>query len=136
MDRRWITKPSAILSHRICIADAYMSIADLSPLCSRCGADVNGIFLALVFIAECSPTARRCSAIYRRWYLASKHREKISMHALKFFTMSRCLSEAWRLLAYVADHSPNHWCMVALLWRCPNLCIARASGGLKSLVGP
>ena len=105
-----------------------------SPICRRCVADVSGTFLALVYIAECSPTARRCSAICRRWYLASKYREKISMHALKFFSMSRCLDEASRLLAYVADHSPNHWCMVALLWRCPNLCIARASGGLKSLV--
>ena len=30
----------------------------------------------------------RCSAIYRRWYLASKHREKIAMHAICF---SRCV---------------------------------------------
>ena len=88
MNRRWITKPSAILSHWICIADVHTSIGDLSPMYRRCVADVNGTFLALVYIAECSPTARRCSAIYRRW------------------------------------------CMVALLWRCPNLCIARASGGL------
>ena len=71
MDRWWITEPSAILSHRICIADVYTSIADLSPMYRRCVADVNGTFLALVYIAECSPTARRCSAIYRRWYLAS-----------------------------------------------------------------
>ena len=33
MDRRWITKLSAILSHRICIADVYTSIADVSPMC-------------------------------------------------------------------------------------------------------
>ena len=73
--RRWITKPSAILSYRICIADVYTTIADVSPMCRRCVADVSGTILALVYIAECSQTARRCSAIYRRWYLASKHRE-------------------------------------------------------------
>ena len=73
----------------------------------RCVADVSGTFLTSVYIAECSPTVRRCSAIYRRWYLASNHWEKISMHALNFFSISRCLGEAWRLLAYIADHSPN-----------------------------
>ena len=98
----------------------------------RCVADVSGTFLALMYIAECSPTARRCSAIYRQWYLASKHREKISMHALNFFSMSRCLGEAWRLLTYVADHSPNHWRMVAQPWRCPNVCIARVKASWDS----
>ena len=39
---------------------------------------------------------------------------EIQMHALNFFSMSGCLGEAWQLLAYVADHSPNHW-----HWRCP-----------------
>ena len=44
---------------------------------------------------------------------------------IEFFSMSRCLCEAWWSLAYVADHSPNHW------W-CPNWCITRAPGGLTS----
>ena len=64
----------------------------------RCVADVSGTFLTLVYIAECSPTARRCSAIYRQWYLASKHREKISMHALKFFSM------LWRIMTITRVH--------------------------------
>ena len=123
--RRWITSNM----HRRCLHEHRRCIADVSPMCLV-------TFLAEVYIAECSPTARRCSAIYCRWYLAMKHREKISMHALNFFSMSRCLGEAWRLLSYVADHSPNHWCMVALPWRCPDVCVARALGGLKSLVGP
>ena len=92
------------------------------PMCRRCVTDVFGTFLTFVYIAESSPTARRCSAVCRRWYLTSKHLEKISMHAFKFFSMSRCLGEAWRLLAYVADHSPNHW------WRCPGdaqICASR-----------
>ena len=33
------------------------------------------------------------------------------MHTLKLFSMSRCLGEAWRLLAHVADHLPNYWRM-------------------------
>ena len=132
--QRWIGDGSP--NHRRYYHIEYASpmFTRASPMCRRCVAYVSGTVLNLVYIAECSPTARRCSVIYRRWYLASKHREK--MHALKCFLMSRCLGEAWRLLAYVADHSPNHWCMVALPWRCSNVCIARASGGLKILVGP
>ena len=151
-EKRYLTPSEASPQHRWCFAEQLVNIGEhrrwipnhrryyhivyaspmftrASPMYRRCIADVSGTFLTLVYIAECSPTARRCSAIYRRWYLASKHREKISMHALKFFSIFWCLGEAWRLLAYVADHSPNHWCMAALSWRCPNLCIARASGG-------
>ena len=40
-----------------------------------------------------------------------------------------CCVEVWRLFAYVADNLPKYWRMVALLWRCPNLCIVKASGG-------
>ena len=58
------------------------------------------------------------------------------MHALGFFSMARCLGEAWRLLAHVADHLPSNLRMVALLWRCPNVCNTKASGGLKSPAGP
>ena len=134
--RRWIGDGSSNHRRYYHIEYASPTLTRASPMCCRCVADVSGTFSALVYIAECSPTARRCSAIYRRWYLALKHREKMSMHALKLFSMSRCLGDASRLLAYVADHSPSHWCMVALPWRCPNVCIARASGGLKSLVGP
>ena len=68
-----------------------------------------------------SPNVVCCSATYRRWFLATKHRKIIPMHALQFFSIPRCLGEAWRLLAYVADHSPNYcWRMVALPWRCQN----------------
>ena len=37
------------------------------------------------------------------------------MHALKFFSMARCLGEAWRLLAYVPiiRRATGAW------WRCP-----------------
>ena len=82
----------------------------------------------------CSP--RGCSAIYRRWFLATKHWDKIPMHAFTFLSMSRCLGEVWRLLAYVADHSPNYSRAVSLPWRCPNLNIAKISVGLKGLVWP
>ena len=113
--RRWITKPSATLPYRICIADVYTSIADVSPMCRRCVADVSGKFLTLVYIAECSPTARRCSAIYRRWYLALKHREKISMHALKFFFRPDALAKHcdYSLTSPIIRRTTGAW------WRCP-----------------
>ena len=112
------------LSYRKCIAVVYTSIADVSPMCRRCVADVSGTCLTLVHIAECSPTARRCSAIYRRWYLASKHQEKISMHALKF---SRCPDA----LAKHGDYSrtsPIIRRTTGAWWRCPGdaqICASR-----------
>ena len=85
-----ITKPSAgsAMDHQT-IGDIIIS--NMHRRCShehrRWVADVSGTFSTLVYIAECSPTALRCSTIYRRWYLASEHREKILMHAFNF---SRC----------------------------------------------
>ena len=54
MDRRWITKPSAILSYRICIADVYTSIADLSPMCRRCEWHIFGLRVHRRMFADCS----------------------------------------------------------------------------------
>ena len=54
-----------------------------------------------------------------RRYIADKScrrntgRKIQSMH-WNFFSKSRCLGEAWRLLAYVADHLPNYWRVVEL----------------------
>ena len=53
--RRWITKPSAILSHRIYIADVYTSIADLSPMCRRCVWDIFGLGVHRRMFADISP---------------------------------------------------------------------------------
>ena len=127
--RRWITQiiRDIITSnlHRRClheyvedIADNY--VADVSTMCRHfepwC---TSSNARRLLF------SVRRCLMIYRRWFLATKYRAKISMHVLIFFSISRCIGEAWRLLAYVGDHSPN--CNGAW-WRCPNLCIAKARG--------
>ena len=64
---------SSILSNRIYIADVENI------------ADVPAAFLTLVYLAECSPNVVRYSALYRRWFLATKHRLKMSMHELTFF---------------------------------------------------
>ena len=50
--RRWITKPSA--THRICIADVYTSIADVSPMCRRCVWDIFGLGVHRRMFADCS----------------------------------------------------------------------------------
>ena len=55
------------------------------------------------------------SYIHRR--CLHEHRRCAADMSGIFFLMSRCLGEAWRLLAYVADHSPNHWCIMVLPWR-------------------
>ena len=93
--------------HPPCLHEHVENIADVSPMCLG---HFEPWCTSLNFHRLWCAT-RQCSAIYRRWFLATKHREKISM---TFFSMSRCLGEAWRLLAYVADHSPKYW-------RCPNL---------------
>ena len=80
--------------HRRYVADVS---AHYEPLCTS----PNGRQL---FCA-----ARRCSAIIRLWFLATKYQEKVSMHASKFFWMSRCLGEEWRLLAHVTDHFQKYW---------------------------
>ena len=54
MDRRWITKPSAILSHRIYIADVYTSIADVSPMCLRCVWYIFNLGVHHRMFADCS----------------------------------------------------------------------------------
>ena len=59
MYRRWITEPSPILS-----LYASPMFTRASPMCRRCVAVVYETFLTLVYIAECSPTARRCLAIW------------------------------------------------------------------------
>ena len=48
------------------------------------------------------------------------------MHALKFLSISRCLGEAWRLLAYIADHTPT-----GALWHWPGVAQIRASRVIK-----
>ena len=95
--RRWITQiiRNIITSniHRRCLHGHAENITDVSPMSRR----LSGTFLTLVYLAECSPTAVRCSARYRGWFLATKHPDKIQ--CLTFFSMFRCLVEAWRLLA-------------------------------------
>ena len=54
MNRRWITKPSAIVSYRICIADVYTSIADVSPMCRRCVWDIFILGVHRRMFADCS----------------------------------------------------------------------------------
>ena len=66
-------KSSAILSHRINIADIYTSMLRTSPMCRRCVWDILNLAVPRWLLSA----ARRCSAIYRRWFLATKHREKI-----------------------------------------------------------
>ena len=82
--------------------------------------------------------ARCCSAIFSDISLSpmalGNETSGEYMHWI-FFSVSRCIGEAWRLLAYVADHFPNYQRIVALPWRCPNLCIAKASRGIKSTLG-
>ena len=102
--RRWITQTigDTITSnkHHRCLRKHIVNIADVSPMCLRhfepwcTSPNVRRLLCA----------ARRCSAIYRRWFLATVglHREKISMNAFNFFSMPD--GEAWRLLAYVANH--------------------------------
>ena len=109
MDRRWITKPSAILPHQICIDDVYKSIADVSLMCRRCVWYIFNLGVHRRMFAD-------CSAIYRRWYLASKHREKISMHALKFFSMSRCLGEAWPIIRRTERIFPHFITIFAMVF--------------------
>ena len=108
--RRWITKPSAILLHRICIADAYTSIADFLLMCRRCVWDIFGLGVHRRMFADCSPLFGDISSMV---FDVEKSGENFNA-CIEIFLNARCLGEAWRLLAYIADHSPNHWCMVAL----------------------
>ena len=122
--RRWIGDVS--LNHRRCYHIDYSSpmFTRASPMCCRCIADVSGTFLALVYIAESSPTARRCS-VKSPMVFGSKHREKISMHALKFLSMSRCLGEADgenSRTSPIIRRTTGAW------WRCPGdaqMCASR-----------
>ena len=52
-----------------------------------CAVDVSAAFWTLVYLAECSLTYLRCSALV----LATKHWEKIAMHTLHFFSMPDAL---------------------------------------------
>ena len=54
MDRQWLNKPSVISSYRICIADIYTSIADVSPKCRWCIWDIFKIGVHRRMFAECS----------------------------------------------------------------------------------
>ena len=117
--RQWIGDRSP--NHR-----RYHHIEYTSPIFTRacwegCVADVSLMYLGHFEPWCTSPNVRRLLGAARR-YIANG-----SFNAC----MSRCLCEAWRLLAYVAALA-----YVALPTRCSNLCIARASGGLKILVGP
>ena len=96
--------------HRRCSHEHGGNMADVSSMCLH----ATCLTFTLPNVRRLLCAARRRSVIYRRLFFAPKHREKISMHALKLPSISRCLGEAWRLLAYVADHLPNYWRMVAL----------------------
>ena len=54
-------------------------------MCRRCIWDI--LNLGVLYLTECSPADRRCSAIYRRWFLATIHRDNFLMHALNFLSM-------------------------------------------------
>ena len=114
MDQRWITKPSAILSHRIFIADVYTSIADVSP----CVWDIFGLGVHRRMFADCSALFGDISPMM---FGVETSGENFNSCIEIFLDVPM----PWRLFAYVADHSPNHGCMVALPWRCPNVCIGR-----------
>ena len=49
-----------------------------SSMCRRCVWDI--LTLVWAYLAECSPTVVLCSAIYCRWFLATKHHEKKNSH--------------------------------------------------------
>ena len=74
--------------HRIYIAYIYAKMSGTSPMCRRCVCGIlNLAWCTSLNVRRLSCAARRCSAIYRQRFLASKHRDKILNHALEFFSM-------------------------------------------------
>ena len=135
--RRWITQTigDIITSNSADFYTCYTSILGTSPMCHRYVCDILNLGLPRRIFA----TVWRCSVLFcdiLTMVLGDESLVEIPMHALPFFSMSRCLGETVRSLADVADHSPNHWRLVAMPRRYPYLCITKASGGLKNPVGP
>ena len=129
-------KHSGMLSHRI-------NIAMFTQACwehRRSVADVSATFLPSWISPNCLRllyAVLSFSAVHRRWFLATNHREKFSMHALIFFSIS--WMPWWSMAITRVRHwsfARLYWRMVTTSWRCPDLRIAKASGGLKSPVGP
>ena len=118
--RRWITQPidDAIISNinRRCLREHVGNIADVSPMCLR----------------HFEPW---CTKVHRYVY-----QYDISPKVLGDETSGEnfyaCIDICLDILVKHGDHLPNYWRLGALHWRCPNLCIAKASGCLKSVVVP
>ena len=131
--------------HRRCLHEHRRCVADVSPMCRRCVWDIYGFGVHRRMFADCSALFGNISPMV---FVVETSGENSNVCFETFLdvpmpwrsmAITRVRRQSFaepRLLVYVANHSPNHWCMVALPWRCPNVCIARASGGLKSLVGP
>ena len=132
MDHQTIGDITISNMHRRCLHEHRRCVTDVSSMCRRCVWDIFNLGVHRRMFADCSALFGDISPMV---FGVETSGENFNA-CIEIFSMSRCLGEALRLLAYVADHSPNHWCMVALPWRCPNVCIVRASGGLKSFVGP
>ena len=134
--RRWIAKPSAILSLRIYFANVYTSIADVSPMCRpmcrRCVWDIFGLGVHCRTFADCSALFGDISAMV---FGVETSGENFNACIEIFLDVPM----SWRSMAITRLRRRSFTeplVLVALPWRCPNVCIARASGCLKSLVGP
>ena len=114
MDRPWITKPSAIVSHQICIADVYTSIADVSPVYRRCVADVSGTFQPWCT----SPNVRRLLGAARQNIADSIWRRNIGREfQYMHWNCSRCPDALAKHGAYSCT-SPIICRTTGAWWRC------------------
>ena len=57
-------KPSAILSHRMYIADGYTSILGISPMCRLCVCDILNLGIPYRMFADCCASAWRKISVY------------------------------------------------------------------------
>ena len=88
MDHQTIGDITTSNLHRRCSQEHRRCVADVSLMCRRCVWYIFNLGVHRRMFAD-------CSAIYRRWYLASKQWEKISMHALKLSPIIRGTTGAW-----------------------------------------
>ena len=115
-------KPSTTLSHRIHIADVYTSMLGASPMCRWCICDIFNLRVPQRIFAD------YCALIGAPLRYISDGSWRQNMD----FSMSWCLSKAWRLLSHVADDLPSYWRMVAL----PKFVHHENIRRLKNPVGP
>ena len=119
--RRWITKPSAILSLRICIAFVYTSIADVSPMCRRCVWDICGLGEHRRMFADCSALFGDISPMV---FGGETSGENFNACIEIFLDVPM----PWRSMAITRVRRRSFAEQLVLPWRYPNVFIARASG--------